>query len=139
MRYRIAGRRALQLALGALILATGLGKALDIAGFAHVVGTYRFGFGADALLAIAVAIAAIELLLGGWLLSGWRLSRAAAIAMALNAGYFALMSTSLLRGLELDNCGCFGVYLASPLRWYSPLEDAALVALCWLLMRLARR
>lgn len=57
--------------------------------------------------------------------------------MALNAAYCVLMTTALLRGLQLDNCGCFGVYFPSPLRWYSPLEDLALVAVSWVLMRLA--
>jgi hypothetical protein len=45
----------------------------------------------------------------------------------------------LWRGLDLDNCGCFGVYLASSLRWYSPLESLALVGASYLLLRLARK
>lgn len=138
MPYRIVSCRMLRAGLGALIFATGAGKMLDIAGFAQVIDTYQFGFGMDALLAIAITIASIELLLGIWMLSGWHLARAAIAAMALNAGYFVLMTSSLLRGLELDNCGCFGVYFASPLRWYSPLEDMALIVLCWLLLRLVR-
>ena len=127
------------LGLGALILATGVGKMLGIPGFAQVIGTYQFGFGPDVRSAVAIAIAATELLLGIWMLSGWHLARSAIAAAALNAGYLVLMISSLLRGLELDNCGCFGVYFASPLRWYSPLEDAALIALCLLLLRLTHR
>ncbi len=72
-----------------------------------------------------------------WLLSGWRLRRAAAGAVARNAAYCGVMTTALLRGMQLDNCGYFGVYFPSPLRWYSPLEDLALVAASWALMRLA--
>lgn len=138
-RMHIAARRILRTGLGMLILATGVGKMLDIPGFAQVVGTYQFDLGPDARSAVAIAIATIELLIGIWMLSGWHLARSAIAATALNACYFVLMSSSLLRGLELENCGCFGVYLASPLRWYSPLEDAALVVLCLLLLRLARR
>ncbi len=137
-RYRVATRWTLRAGLGALILATGIAKLLDIRGFARVVGTYQFGLGSNTLSAVAVAMTVIELTLGIWLLSGWRLARAAVAAMILNAGYFVLMTSSLLRGLALENCGCFGVYFASPLRWYSPLEDLALAALCWLLARLAR-
>jgi len=125
--------------LGALILATGVGKALDVGGFAGVLADYRLGLEVDALSMLALLVCAVEIGLGAWLLSGWRLRRAAATAMALNATYCVLMTTALLRGLQLDNCGCFGVYFPSPLRWYSPLEDLALVAVSWVLMCLAPR
>jgi hypothetical protein len=42
-----------------------------------------------------------------------------------------------VRGLDLTNCGCFGLFFPQPLRWYTPLEDVVLVALCYLLGRLA--
>jgi len=130
-------RTLLRWLLGALILATGIGKALDVGGFAGVLADYRLGLDDDALSILALMVCALEIGLGAWLLSGRRLPRAAATAMALNAAYCVLMTTALLRGLQLDNCGCFGVYFPSPLRWYSPLEDVALVAASWALMRLA--
>lgn len=130
-------RTLLRWLLGALILATGIGKALDVGGFAGVLADYRLGLDDDALSILALMVCALEIGLGAWLLSGRRLRRAAATAMALNAAYCVLMTTALLRGLQLDNCGCFGVYFPSPLRWYSPLEDLALVAASWALMRLA--
>lgn len=137
MTVRLPVRALLRWLLGALILATGIGKALDVAGFAGVLATYRLGLGPDALAILALATCVVEIGLGTWLLSSWQLRRAAAAALLLNAGYCVLMTTALLRGLQLDNCGCFGVYFPSPLRWYSPLEDAALMAASWLLMRLA--
>lgn len=130
-------RTLLRWLLGALILATGIGKALDVGGFAGVLADYRLGLDDDALSILALMVCALEIGLGAWLLSGRRLRRAAATAMALNAAYCVLMTTALLRGLQFDNCGCFGVYFPSPLRWYSPLEDLALVAASWALMRLA--
>ena len=39
-----------------------------------------------------------------------------------------ILTLELLRGVKLANCGCFGVFLARPLRWTSPLEDLGLVA-----------
>ena len=133
-------RRPLRIGLGALILATGAGKALDIAGFADVIRTYRFGLPDELLLLIGVAIAGLELVLGRWLLAGRRLAALACVSLALNAGYGAVLASALWRRLELDNCGCFGVFLASPRRWYSPLESLALVgASALLLWRLARR
>jgi hypothetical protein len=44
-------------------------------------------------------------------------------------GYGALAAMTLRRGIALDNCGCFGVFLARPLRWTTVLEDAALAAI----------
>lgn len=40
------------------------------------------------------------------------------------------------RGLALDNCGCFGVYAAQPLRWWVLVEDVEVVALAvWVVRR----
>lgn len=128
----------LRIGLGGLILATGLGKALDVPGFIGVLQTYRLGLGNQALWAIGVAVTAFELGLGLWILSGRQLATAMTWSMALNFGYFVLMSTSLWRGLHLQNCGCYGVYFAQPLRWYSPLEDLLLIALSALLLVIER-
>jgi hypothetical protein len=124
--------------LGGLIFAAGAGKALDIAGFVEVIRTYRLGLADDLLLPIGFGTAALELALGTWLFAGRRLTGAARVSIALNAGYGLLLTSALWRGLDLDNCGCFGVFLASPLRWYSPLESLALVGGSYLLLRLAR-
>jgi hypothetical protein len=70
-------------------------------------------------------------------LSGWRPAPAALAALWLNAGYAVWMAISLARGLELANCGCYGVFFPQPLRWYSPLEDLVLVGMCWTLSRYA--
>ena len=56
-----------------------------------------------------------------------------------NLAYAALLSVTLARGLDLKNCGCFGVFLARPLRWFSPLEDLVFAGLSWLLYRNASR
>lgn len=70
----------------------------------------------------------VEAALGLWVLSGWRLRDSALVAGIVNLGYALWMTLSLARGLELTNCGCFGVFFPQPLRWYSPLEDLVLVA-----------
>lgn len=130
--------RWLRIGLGALVFATGAGKALDVAGFAEVIRTYRLALPDGMLLPIGACIAALELALGAWLVSGREPVMAARASIALNAGYCVLLTSALWRGLELDNCGCFGVFFASPLRWYSPLESLALVGASIVLMRLAR-
>ncbi len=130
---------ALRIVLGVLILLMGLGKALDLAGFAAVVETYQLGLSAAQVQLAAYGVTGFELLLGGWLLSGRALRRAGWAAWLLNLGYGVLLTVSLLRGLELSNCGCFGVFFAQPLRWYSPLEDVVLMAASAVLIRGARR
>ena len=126
----------LRFGLGGLILATGLGKALDVAGFNGVLQTYRLGLGSGLLWAIGLAVTIFELVLGLWILGGRKLARAMKFAVALNLGYFVLMTSSLWRGLDLQNCGCYGVYLAQPLRWYSPVEDLVLVVLSLVLLNI---
>ena len=43
----------------------------------------------------------------------------------------------LFRGIDLPNCGRYGVFFPQPLRWYSPLEDMILVwhELCFMAVR----
>ena len=55
----------------------------------------------------------------------------------MNTTYAIWMTIALLRGLDLPNCGCFGVFFPQPLTWQSPLEDLVLVAFCSLLAYLA--
>ena len=89
------------------------------------------------LLPLASLITGVEALLAVWLLTGWRLRTGALVAAGLNMAYALWMLVSLLRGLRLDNCGCFGVFFPQPLTWASPIEDLVLVCLCYLVSRLA--
>ena len=130
-------RTVLRCSLGALMLATGAGKLMDLAGFVAVIETYGLGLSEAQAWTAAVIVTAVELGVGAWLLSTRSLRAAAFTAAALNCAWFALLTTALMRGLRLTNCGCFGVFFARPLRWYSPLEDLVLVAACLLLARLA--
>lgn len=134
---RRALRRALQFFVGGLLVASALGKGWDLPGFTEVLRTYQ-AFPPAMLRPVAVTVTGLELALGVWVLSGWWLERSALVAAGLNAVYAAWLTMSLLRGLELANCGCFGVFFPQPLRWYSPVENLVLVSLCYALSRLAR-
>jgi uncharacterized membrane protein YphA (DoxX/SURF4 family) len=127
-------RMVLQIFVGVVIFGSALGKSLDLPGFVEVLKTYQI-FPDLTLWPLALAVTGFEFVLGAWLLSGWRLRAGALVALWLNAGYAAWMTISLLRGLELSNCGCFGVFFPQPLRWYSPLEDLVLVGMCYALSR----
>lgn len=126
----------LRLFIGGVIFASALGKSLDLTGFVEVLKTYQI-FPDLTLWPLALAVTGFEFVLGVWLLSGWRLRAGALVALGLNAGYAVWMTISLLRGLELSNCGCFGMFFPQPLRWYSPLEDLVLVGMCYALSRYA--
>jgi len=120
--------------LALAFLATGFGKLLDVPGFAAVLDGYRI-WPMSLLLPVAAAVTIAELAIGvGLLRQRWR-QRAAIAAAALALGNALLLTLTLLRGLELDNCGCFGVFLARPLRPWTPLEDVALLALALLVRR----
>lgn len=111
-----------------LMAAAGLGKLADMTGFYPIVASYRL---LPELLVIpsAWALTLGELALTAWLVWGRCMKQAALAVIAMHGFYLFGVTQALLRGLELDNCGCFGVYLARPLVWYTPLEDLALLAL----------
>ena len=132
------GRGTLRLLIGLVVLGAGIGKAVDVPGFVRVIETYRLVPGGG-LLPVALVVIAAELVLGTWLLSGWRLVPAALGSVAMHLFWAALLALTLARGLDLPNCGCFGVFFARPIRWYSPLEDLAAAGLSWLLYSLARQ
>jgi hypothetical protein len=129
--------RFLRFAIGAILLATAVGKLLDIPGFARVLGTYN-AFVPGALVPIAVAVPLAELALAFWLFSGRNVAASALTSAAMHALYAAWSAVSVLRGLKLPNCGCFGVFLVRPLGWSTVFEDLVLVGASlglWVLVR----
>jgi hypothetical protein len=131
-------RRFLRFSIAAVLFATAAGKLRDVRGFAGVLRTYD-AIAEGALFPLAVAIPFAELALGLWLASGKRLAAAALVSATMHLGYAVWSAASLLRGLKLANCGCFGVFLARPLGWNTVLEDGVLVVLSGALVALARR
>ena len=120
--------------LAALHAATGTGKLLDLPGFVAVLGEYRL-LPAALLWPAALGVTGLELGIAlGLALPRWR-RRAALAAAGLAALNGAVLVLTLWRGIALANCGCFGVFLARPLGWTSPLEDLALVLLALLVAR----
>ncbi len=117
-----------RLFLGIIFLATGTGKALDLPGFIGVMKTYELGMPDWLLWMGGTAVTVSELILGTWILTGWRLRWAALLGVLINSVFLVLLTSALWRGLELQNCGCYGVFLARPLSWLTPLEDLFLIA-----------
>ena len=130
-------RRCLQLLIGGIIFASALGKSLDLAGFVAVLDTYR-AFPDSTLWPLGLSVTGVEFVLGAWVLSGWHLQTSALVGAGLNGVYAVWMAISLGRGLELTNCGCFGVFFPQPLTWLSPVEDLVMVCLCLALRQLSK-
>jgi Methylamine utilisation protein MauE len=128
----------LRVLIGFVLLATSAGKLLDVRGFAGVLRTYE-AFPENALLPVAIGVPLAELALALWLFSGWHVAGAAAAALAMQLAYAGWAAVSVLRGLKLENCGCFGVFLARPLGWRTVLEDLVMVGLSASLLAFARR
>lgn len=116
----------LRFAFAALLITSAVGKLLDNRGFAEVVRTYEVL--PDALtLVTALALSLAELALGLVLLVGAYLAPAAVVTLLLHLGYVAWLGLAYLRGLDIQNCGCFGVFLARPLTGWMFVEDGFLV------------
>lgn len=127
--------------LGLLLFAMALGQASNIGGFIDILSTHRIG-GTTVAAMVAVALLTGEVAGGIGLLAGGatRRRRGAVVAVAVAVAWSVLAAQAFARGLDIENCGCFGVHLGQPLRWWVLLEDAEFVALAlwvWHTTRLA--
>ena len=102
-----------RIVLGLVCLASALGKSLDLSGFVEVLSTYRL-FPDQGLWPIALLIIGSEWGLAVWLLSGWNIESGALVALFLYGLYGAGLGITLLRGIDLPNCGCYGVFSPNP-------------------------
>lgn len=130
-------RRFLQYFIATVLLVTALGKLLDNRGFAEVLVTYQIPASFPLLLSLGLAVSLAELFLALWLFVGKRLRLAAIFAFIMHLFYAAWSALSLLRGLQIPNCGCFGVFLARPLAWSTVTEDLVMTAFCLALVYLS--
>jgi uncharacterized membrane protein YphA (DoxX/SURF4 family) len=128
---------AIRLVLGFIITGAGIGKISDLPGFVGVIHTYKLGLATWFLWPVAIVVTVLELTIGLAILVGRCLRTGALFAIIMHAGYAVLLTATLLRGIHLQDCGCFGVFLARPLTWHSPIEDLILMGFSYLLFVLA--
>ena len=122
----------LRLLVGIILLTTGVGKLLDMPGFIQVIQTYK-ALPPLFVPVLAVLMVLIELRLAEMLLLGRNLILASGVATALHIFFIGWAGVALLRGLDIPNCGCFGVFFARPLTPQTIVEDIVMAALClWL-------
>jgi hypothetical protein len=122
--------------LAILLLAMAAGQISNPAGFVDALVAYELG-GRTVAWAVAVPIVLAEAVSGVGLLRRGGILRqvAPALAVAVALAWTILGTQAFVRGLVLDNCGCFGVHLPQPLRWWVLLEDAEFIALAWWVRR----
>ena len=121
--------------LGLILIATGFGKLMDIPGFAQVLENYQL-LPPWGNVAMAYALPFIELITGLGLLTASYLRAAAFSTVMLHIMLLTAASVTMWRGIHLDNCGCFGVFLARPLGIQTLIEDSVLLLLSlWILFR----
>ncbi len=124
--------KALRIFFTLLLATAAIGKLLDIQGFYAIVANY------DLLPRPIAPIVAWMLVFGEFSLAVWlgatltgraKPRRAALCVVLLHLVYFVWITIALARGLNISNCGCFGIYWPRPLSQATLFEDAALIAL----------
>jgi hypothetical protein len=121
-----------------LLLAMAAGQIADTGGFANILRTFEL-FG-DAESQLAVLISIVELVTGAAILlagatPGSRMRVVAPLGLLVAVFWTVVAAQAYARGLDVPNCGCFGVYLGQSLRWWVLLEDAGMLVLAWLAVR----
>jgi hypothetical protein len=126
------------LVLGGLLLAMAGAQLAAPSRFAAVLADYRLlpsgseSVAAGVVITAEATAAALLLLTGRWRRSG------AVLAVCVAVGWSVLGSVAFGRHLAVSNCGCFGRYLAQPLRWWVLVEDAEFVLLSvWVARRVS--
>ncbi|MEN3369648.1 MAG: hypothetical protein V7609_1791 [Verrucomicrobiota bacterium] len=123
--------------IGGMLLVAAIGKFLDNRHFAEVLAQWQL-FPSWSLLALGFLASFSELVLAIWLFSGWRLSAAALTAVAFHLAYSTATLVTVLRGIRLPDCGCFGIFFPHPLDWTMVFEDLLLAGICLVLFVIAK-
>lgn len=131
---------------GLLLAGMAGGQLAGLGAFEDALESYAL-FG-GVLPAAVIGLPALEVfgalgLLGSRLLPPRAAQTAAVLGFVIAVVWSSLAAQAFARGLVVENCGCFGPYLAQELRWWVLLEDVyflllALLAARSLGVRLAR-
>ncbi len=122
--------------IAAVLLLSGIGKLLDVPGFVQVLITYQ-AIPAWGLYPVAVVLPLLELRISEWLFRDNYLVPGALGSLVLHSVFTLWTVVTLLRGVPVPNCGCFGVFFSRPLTGWTVLEDLVLVLASFYLLRLA--
>lgn len=125
-----------RLAIGGVLLYAGFMKAVGpSAEFAAVLETYKI-FPPSLLTPLSIAMPYVEMWAGLFLLTGLFTRQAAWVAALLFLSFLAVISSALIRGIDLTSCGCFGTDILPPR--YTLILDTILFALAFITYRRTR-
>ncbi len=107
----------LRVLLGSIFLVSGLEKLLSpYQNFLYTLEAYQL-FPNWLGLGVALGFPWVEVLTGIFVVLGLWTQVALRAVLILFAGFIVVVGQALLRGLPLDNCGCFGDLVHVPARW----------------------
>ena len=88
---------------------------------------------------MVISMVLVELKFSEILFRNINIKITALAATALHICFTLLASLTLLRGIEVTNCGCFGVFWARPLTFITVAEDIFMVGVCVFFFKLLQR
>jgi hypothetical protein len=119
--------------VGLVLVSTGIGKGLDMLGFVAILDGYQLQpHWASVFLAYTLPF--IEFGIGISLLMAFRRVTTAWLAVGFHILMLSVVVITLMRGIELENCGCFGVFLARPLTPITAIEDVVMLVMSLLVL-----
>lgn len=130
MTHKEHAALASRLAVGIVLVYAGASKAAGPAEeFAYILSAYDV-IPKDFTLPAAALMPWLELFIGWALILGVRTRLSAGAAGAMFLAFLGAVGSTLLRGIPLPNCGCFGEAVHfSPLQTF--IMDSCLLGLCW--------
>ncbi|MET9969234.1 MauE/DoxX family redox-associated membrane protein [Streptomyces sp. NPDC006356] len=130
----------LRIVLGTVYAAMAVGQLASFGHMPRILSAYGLVTGAAATVP-AVGLIAGELVCGIWFLARPRSKALAAVWVytGVSVVWSLLAVQAYARGLAVDNCGCFGIYLTQRLSWFVLLQDALTLLYAAVLIHSARR
>ncbi|MGP3951405.1 MauE/DoxX family redox-associated membrane protein [Streptomyces sp. 7N604] len=130
----------LRTALGAVFTAMAVGQLASFEEMPSILAAYGLVAG-GAATALAVVLIIGELICGTWFLTRPRSGAIAPVWVytAVSLIWSTLAVQAYARGLAVENCGCFGVYLPQSLSWIVLAQDALVLLYAAVLLHGARR
>jgi len=111
-----------RIGLGLLFIAAGALKIGHASDLAATITAFGLGLPGPLVAIVAVALPPFEVLLGVYLVGGWLLPAASAVAAALLLLFIAAVASVVARGLTVS-CGCFGAADSAPATWWTVGRD----------------
>jgi len=130
MKY---GQLVLRAMVGGVLIYAGFMKAVGpSAEFAALISAYRI-LPPSMITPFSIGLPYVEMWLGLFIFSGFYARQAALAAMLLFTIFFIALVSTVLRGIDLVSCGCFGADSLTPR--YTMILDFVLLSLSMIIYR----